>query len=166
MNAAHIHLLLNHIPVIGVPLVLLLLLYGILGRHEEVKKSAYAAFVIMAVVAIPTYWTGEPAENIIENLSGVSEFYFGKHEDAALWAMIGTETLGTLALAAHFAFRAPKIVTAWFLNLLLGMAVITSLLMAWTANLGGQIRHMELRSDTTLKTMPDETNTANEKDDD
>jgi len=40
MNGAHLHLLLNHIPVIGVPLGLLLLAFAFLRRSEEWKRAA------------------------------------------------------------------------------------------------------------------------------
>ena len=37
INWAHVHIMINHIPVIGLMGILLLLLYAVLRRSEEVK---------------------------------------------------------------------------------------------------------------------------------
>ena len=164
MNPAHAHLVLNHIPVIGLPLAAFLLLYGILRKSEEIEKMGYIAFVLLALITVPSYLTGEPAERVIKNLSGVSETYTEQHEDAATLALIGTGILGVLALIGLFVFRAPKTLSGFSLVIVLSIALITAILMAWTANLGGQIRHTELRSDapTNMKNKVEETKNEND----
>ena len=41
MNWAHLHLALNHVPVIGLPIVLLLLAWAILRRSTELLKASF-----------------------------------------------------------------------------------------------------------------------------
>ncbi len=146
MDSAHVHLLLNHLPVIGTLIGLLLLMVAMLRGGEELKKVSLAVFVASAALAIPTYLTGESAEELVEDLAGVSESIIKRHEDAALIALIGVELLGLVALGAlalfHRSGRAARMLT----NTALALAVVTAGLMARTANIGGQIRHTEIRA--------------------
>src|SRR5258708_1032650 len=58
MNGAPFHLLLNHIPVVGIPCSLLLLLVAIGRKSEELKQVSLCCFVLFALIAIPAYLTG------------------------------------------------------------------------------------------------------------
>ena len=55
MTAAHVHLLLNHIPILGSIFGLLLLCYGMLRKSDEIKKTSLGIFVITALLTIPVY---------------------------------------------------------------------------------------------------------------
>ena len=59
--------------------------------------------------------------------------------------ILGVLALGVGALAGLIVFRRGKTVPAWFGSLIVAAALIVSGLMAWTANLGGQVRHSEIR---------------------
>ncbi|MFB3915830.1 MAG: hypothetical protein ACE14M_03820 [Terriglobales bacterium] len=143
MNYAHAHLVLNHIPVIGIALSFLLLVYGILQRKDDLTKAALAGFVFMALVAVPAYLTGEPAEKVVKGHPGVASAAIEVHEDAAGIAMAGMELLGIVALAVLlFCRRRPVPVRVGFSTLVL--ALMLTGVMAWTANLGGKIHHTEL----------------------
>ena len=73
MNWAHIHLLSNHIPVLGALFGLLLLAWGTLRRNEAIQRAALATFVVAALFAIPVFLTGEPSEKAVEHLAGTGE---------------------------------------------------------------------------------------------
>jgi len=62
MNWAHIHLSLNHLPVVGIIFGVLLLLLALLRKSEELKRVSLGVFVLTALIALPVYFTGEPAE--------------------------------------------------------------------------------------------------------
>lgn len=146
-NTAHMHLILNHIPVIGNGLALLLLFYALIRKESGIFKSCFILFILSALAAIPTYLTGGRAEEFVEHLPGVRESFIAHHEDLALIALIATEILGLISIAGlyflHRALSIPKTLTM----IILAAAVVTSGLMAWTATLGGQIRHTEIRAD-------------------
>jgi uncharacterized membrane protein len=147
MNIVHLHLLLNHVPVIGAIFALLLLAFGILKKSDDLKKASFGAFVIAALIAIPVYLTGEPAEELVENLPGVSESLIERHEAAALLALIGIIAVGTITLVGLVLFRGNRKIPAWFSYLSLMVALAAGGLMAWTASLGGQVRHSEIRAE-------------------
>ncbi len=144
MNTTHIHLLLNHFPIIGSMIGSLILLWGIIKKQENVKAIAAVVIVAMTLLAIPVFLTGEPAEDAVENLPGVSEAMINLHEEAAelaIWLMVAA---GVASLAALF-FKWQKSERA---KIVFTIALIMSLLsfgaMARTGYYGGKIRHTEI----------------------
>jgi uncharacterized membrane protein len=145
MNWPHLHLMLNHIPVLGTVFGLALLGWAVVRRHEPMQRIALATFVIAALAAIPVYLTGGPAEEVVEHLAGTAEQAIEAHEEGALLAFIAIELLGCIALAA-IVFRTARFARA-LTRAVLAMSLVTAGLMARTANLGGAIRHAELRGE-------------------
>ncbi len=154
MSWAHIHLAISHLPVIGLLFAFLLLVAARLRRSLELTRVSYVLLVVLAVVAVAVYFTGEPAEELVEKLAGFSEPLVERHEDMALIATLGTVLLGLAALLGLARLRRGRTAGEWYGRglLLLGLLVVG--VMAWTANLGGQIRHSEIRSgqDVTAET--------------
>lgn len=146
MNAAHLHLMLNHLPVVGTAFCLLLLGWARWRKSDELGRVSLGAFVIVTLLAMPAYFTGEPAEELVEHLPGVTHAVIERHEQAAQVAVTAQTVLGALALTGLLAFRRATTIPGWFTTLMLAVAVIVAALMARTANLGGQVRHTEIRS--------------------
>jgi Ca2+/Na+ antiporter len=148
MNWAHIHLILNHIPLIGIGFVILLFLVALFRRSNEMINVALIFVIIVALWAIPAYLTGEPAEEVVEHQPGISENLIHEHEEAAEIAFIFVEVVGGIALIALIARRyARKVGHLLTIITLLGL-IVGGGLVAWVANLGGKINHPEIRSDT------------------
>jgi len=144
VNAPQVHLMLNHLPVIGVLFVALVLAVGLLWRNGGILRLGLAMLVLVALAAIPVFLSGEPAEESIEDVTGVSHASIESHEDAAKPAMIGLELLGLVALVALLRERGRGVPPRFAALLLIAVIALSSGL-AWTAHLGGQIRHPELR---------------------
>jgi uncharacterized membrane protein len=143
MNGTYLHLILNHVPAIGVLIGLALGAFALLAKKPDVLKAAFGLFVVAAVFAALTYFTGESAEHAVEGLPGVSEARIEAHEDVAGAAAVGAGALGVLALGA--------LVLAWgkpvrpaIGAVVLVAALGASGLITYTAKLGGEIRHTEL----------------------
>ncbi|MBL0334502.1 MAG: hypothetical protein IPP73_04010 [Chitinophagaceae bacterium] len=146
MDSTHIHLLLNHFPVIGTLIGSGLLVWGIFRKQINLQISASVILALMAIVAIPVYLTGEPAEEAVEELPGVSEGLIEQHESAAtlaIWIMIIT---GILALAAFIFNRMQKKQAGVLFIITAICSVLSFAAMARTGYYGGQIRHTEIRS--------------------
>lgn len=146
MNGAHWHLLLNHLPVLGTAFGILLLLFAWWKKSEEVKRVSLGVLVLTAACAVPAYLTGEPAEGVVEHLAGVSEVLIESHESAALVALSLAIATGIVALAGLFLSRKAKPLPIWLMFAILFLGFATGGLMARTANLGGEIRHTEIRT--------------------
>lgn len=146
MNLVHLHLLLNHLPVIGVPLIAALLMYGILRRQRDVQRAALAGFILLAVLTVPAYLTGEPAEEAIEHAPGVATALIGRHETLATVAMALTALLGAWSALGLFFSRRDRLVPRLVLNGGVLLAVLAVGALIPTGYYGGQIRHEEIRA--------------------
>jgi len=62
VNYAHIHLMLTHVPVIGIGGVILLLIIAALRKSNELMNMALIFAILLSLVTIPVYLTGEPSE--------------------------------------------------------------------------------------------------------
>jgi hypothetical protein len=58
LNLAHIHLLLNHFPIIGTIFGLGLFLVSFFEKNEDLRRSSYIIFAVVGLLAIPTFLTG------------------------------------------------------------------------------------------------------------
>ena len=148
MNWAHVHLMINHIPVLGTVFGALLLVYALVRKNEEIKRVSLGIFVIIAVATVPVYLTGEPAEEMVEHLPGVEEPIIEEHEEAALIAFIAIGILGVAALGVLWRYRHTNTIPQKFVLAGLILSILVFGLMAWTADLGGKIRHSEIRSES------------------
>lgn len=146
MNAAHFHLIINHLPVIGLFFGLGVLITGRLIGSDATMRAGLFLLVSCACFAIPAYLSGEPAEEIVERLPGVSEPTIEQHESAAAFALAGALLTGALSAAGLFLARGSRPVSALSFGVVAFAAAVTFGSMAWTAKLGGEIRHSELRS--------------------
>jgi uncharacterized membrane protein YeaQ/YmgE (transglycosylase-associated protein family) len=146
MSPVHLHLLLNHVPVIGTIVAILLLGYALLRGSSELVRVSLGMFVLLALAAVLVYLTGEPAEELVEDLPGVSETILERHEDVALVATILLGVVGAVALGGLFAFRRRAAgIPRGFAAFALLLALVSAGAMGYTANLGGQVRHTEIR---------------------
>jgi hypothetical protein len=146
----------------GVPL----LGYALLRKSDELNRLALAILVFTALVAIPVYLTGEPSEEAVEKLPGVSEALIEQHEEGAKVSLILAIISGAIALVSIFAMRLKKEIAGWFVLLPLVFSIATAVSMARTANLGGQIRHTEIRGVTANSGQAVKPETEKEDDED
>ena len=145
MNWAHVHLMINHFPVIGVLGAVLLLVYALVRKSDEVTMVSFGVFVLIALTTIVVFFTGQGAEGVVKNLPGVTEASIGRHEEMADIALVLMEILGAMACAGLFFLRRSGFIPKWLVLIVLVASLITFAVVGLTANLGGQIRHAEIR---------------------
>jgi uncharacterized membrane protein len=145
INWAHVHLMINHIPVIGLLGTLLLLIYAVVRRSEEVKMVSFGVLVLIALMTIAVYVTGQAAEDMVKKIPGVTESFIGRHEEAADLALTGIEASGILALLGLVLRRRTGSLPKWSVIAVLVLSIISTIVVLYTANLGGEIRHTEIR---------------------
>lgn len=144
MNFAHLHLLLNHVPVLGTIIGFCLFLASFLGKNNDLRRSSLIIFAVVALLTIPTFLVGFGAQAEIKGLPGVSDALVLRHEGAAmlsLWFMLAT---GALALAGLWQSQRALRPARWNLLAILFFSLLTVVLMARTGNTGGDIRHPEV----------------------
>jgi hypothetical protein len=152
ISAAQVHLGLNHLPVFASLFALAALIFAAASGRIAARNFGLGMVVFAAVSALPAFFSGEGAEEIVEDRPGVSEARIETHEEAAesaLYVLLAAGGLAAAALAAaRFRPAAPVRAVA-------GLALLTTVaatgMMLQVAHLGGQIRHDEIRSPSTLE---------------
>jgi len=140
MSWVHIHLLANHVPLTGVLLCLAALLVGQWRQSLEVTRFGLGALAFMGLASFVVYATGDmAAAETASTAAAPASHLVEDHQSSAKVAMIATSALGTGALWALLIPRpsAPRPVI-W--ALIVG-SVLCAALMAWTAAVGGEMRH-------------------------
>lgn len=144
MSPAHIHPMLNHVPIIGLIFATLLLLYSLARKSTEVARASFLIYVLVALGTVAVYFSGHAAHEIIEGLPGVSKPTMEMHEDAALVSLTAILIVGIAALAG-FIFVRSKPISRKLAVLALVLSVLAGVSVAYTSSLGGKIHHEEFR---------------------
>jgi len=150
MNLAHVHLLLNHWPILGSLITLALFIVSLISNRDDLKQISLALFALFALVSIPTYISGSGAQAAVKDTPDVSMELIETHQGAALLAFIFMELTGGASLVGLMRYcRTNK--NPWSssptksnLSIVLLLALATAGLMAIAGNTGGDIRHAEI----------------------
>jgi len=146
MDLTHIHLLLNHFPTIGYIIGGGLFLLALIMKSDDLKLASLVVLLGVALLAIPTYMSGNGAQAGIKSLPGVSKSLIEAHEGAALVAIAFMEFTGAFAWLGLWQFRRLERIPSWNLGVILVLTLVSLGLMTRASNLGGEIRHAEIRA--------------------
>jgi hypothetical protein len=149
MDAAHLHLMVNHIPILGTIIVALLLGWGLLKRSRELMRTALGAAVIVALLSYPVFLTGGRAEDQVGDLPWATERLIENHEEQAEIALVAMLATGVLAAAALWLSRGGRPVPKIASGGVVAALALSAGLCGWAALSGGVIRHDEIRSGAT-----------------
>jgi uncharacterized membrane protein YfcA len=145
LDAAHLHLVVNHLPVFGGPFLLLLLVLGLIRRSGELVTLSLVLVVLLAAGTGLVYLTGEPAEDQVEKASWYQERLVETHEEQSEAGLIAMLATGALA-AAGLVLRKRPGTFPWLVRATVAGLVVGTVLIGRSAWSGGQIRHDEIRA--------------------
>ena len=146
MNDAHLHLIVNHFPIIGTILGLGILITGIILKNNTVKSTAYVLFIVAAIFAAFSIGTGEGAEELVEDMPSVGKQIIREHEEMAEKFAIVLYVLGAISLAGLF-LNYKKHAKAQLVSIAALFVAIGAVFFAQqTGTTGGEIRHTEIRA--------------------
>ena len=146
MTAAQIHLALNHFPIAGTILALVVLLWGFFAKKDQIKIVGITLMLISALSAVVVNQSGDGAEEIVEHKPLVTKNIIHEHEEAADKAIIAIQLTAALGIAWLVMYRLKKNHMEKVFALMLVTNLISALLVADAAHKGGQIRHDEIRN--------------------
>lgn len=141
----HLHLALNHVPVLGTPFLLGFFLWSWARGQTVTLRFCLWLFVVLAAASIAIKFTGDFSAEALEKTPGFDKALIERHEQSADQATTGVFFMGIAAAVALFFSRGGRPTPKWSLGLLAILALATFLLMVRTANFGGHIRHPEIR---------------------
>lgn len=157
MDATHLHLLFNHVGIMGVIFSTCLLLVALFLKSDILKRTAMAGFVMATIATGITMNTGEDAEESVESISGVTESVIHEHEEAAEVTIWVVAACGLWSLVGLFFYFLSKPLPSTFSIVLVALAIGAAVMIFNTGRLGGLIRHTEL-SGTATAASPSNTN--------
>lgn len=166
MNEAHVHLIINHFPIIGLILGCLVLLIGLLMKSSLVRRVGLGLLLIAGITSIVAFSTGEGAEEIVEETISMnmcndkscvcppemikkmeleSEHYIHEHEEKAeglmpfMWGII---VLSFIALYLEWKNKSMAMIASL---IVLVIAFIAVFFAREVGTSGGEISHPEIR---------------------
>jgi uncharacterized membrane protein len=145
MDPTHLHLLLNHFPTVGFMVALVFFVGGLISKSEDLKRASLVVFVGIALLTVPAYVTGNAAQDRLSGRTDVSQTLVEAHEGLAFLTLVIIELTGAIAWLGLWQFRRSLRLPAGTAATLLVLGAITMALAGWTANIGGEISHAELR---------------------
>jgi hypothetical protein len=143
-DLAHVHLLINHFPTIGMILGLGLLLLSFIRKNDHLKKVSLEVLFLIALATLPVYVSGQAAAETLKGQSGVSADAIMAHNDSALASFIMMEITGFFAWLVLWRMRRIGWPTTGLTYTVLVLSVLTVAAVARAANIGGDIRHPEI----------------------
>ncbi|MFD2907834.1 hypothetical protein ACFSX9_03705 [Flavobacterium ardleyense] len=145
MNDAHLHMVVNHFPIIGTIFGLGVLIAGIFFKNNVVKNVGYVLFVVAAIFAAISMATGEGAEEIAEKLPSVTDEIIHEHEEMAEKLALVLYALGLVSLLGLFVNYKNHAKANLISYLAVIIAIVGVFLGKQTGTTGGEVRHTEIR---------------------
>jgi uncharacterized membrane protein len=147
-TGAHLHLIVNHSPIFGSLFALALLVASYFTSADVFRRTAFVVLIATAIAGAAADLSGDAAEEAVKGLPGVKRELIDAHSHMGDKAYILAGILGVLALVALIRWRRRPIPASATLIAVLATAFVGGAF-AYTAFLGGQIRHTEVRPGAT-----------------
>jgi hypothetical protein len=181
LTPAHLHLLVNHLPVEGSIFGALLLLFAIIRNNAELKRTAFLVLIFVGIATFVADTTGGGAARIVRKIPSTDRKDITEHAQSADYAKAAAGITGAVALIGLvFAWRRKdkvQIVSSngtettvqsyvryhkaphtGFVIACLVLSLFEISVIARTAYLGGKIRHPEIESSYQAPATADTTN--------
>jgi uncharacterized membrane protein len=150
MNDAHLHMVVNHFPIIGIIFGLGILIIGFFLKNNVVKNVAYGLFIVGAIFAAVSMSTGEGAEEIVEDFPNIGKNIIHEHEEIAEKLALVLYVLGVVSLVGLY-LNFKKHSKATLISIIaITIAIVGVFFAQQTGTTGGEIRHTEIRATSTI----------------
>ena len=145
MNEAHLHMVVNHFPIIGTILALGILFVGLILKNHSVRNTSYVLFIVAAIFGALSMGTGEGAEELVKDMPNVGWEIIHEHEEIAEKLALLLYVLGLLSIIALY-LNFKKNTKEKLVSLcIVGIGVVSLFLVQKVGTSGGEIRHTEIR---------------------
>jgi hypothetical protein len=164
MDIAYLHIVTNHIPIIGIPFALFILLLGIWRKSDELKAVGLLSFAVLGIATLGVFLLGQGGEDFVEELTGVSHDAIEDHEQMGLISLVAVSITAVLSLFGLIFYKgfallkrrksekylngevdqnAKPYFPSWLTFAVLFLALASAGILGYTGKLGGKIRHTE-----------------------
>src|SRR5215469_7452209 len=151
---AHWHILVSVFPLVGIIFVLGLYVTAFGTNDETMKRSCLVLFVVLGLLAIPNYLTGDHSMELLSQDPKISQDLMGSHFGWSIASLALLALTGLTALIGLWRSRRAEHLSNDALHLVLGLALVTLALMVISSELGWDINHHELQMDAAAQKTP------------
>jgi len=123
-----------------------LFILAIVSASDDLKRASLGVFFMIALLSIPTFVTGTASRLALSKNPDISTAAIDTHETAAFVALGFMELTGAVAWLGLWQYRRLSRWPQGTLVSILLLGLVTFGLMARAANIGGEIRHPEIRT--------------------
>jgi len=162
MNDAHLHMVVNHFPIIGTIFGFGILVVGSILKNKTIRNVSYCLFVVAALFAAVSMATGDGAEEMVEDMPNIGRQIIHEHEEMAEKLALVLYLLGVVSLVGLFLNIKNNAKEKMISFIGLTIAAVAIFLAQQTGTTGGEIRHTEIRANAT--TSVEKTTTENDND--
>lgn len=146
MNDAHLHMVVNHFPIIGTIFGFGILIVGLVLKNKTLINTSYVLFIVAGIFGAISMGTGEGAEELVEDMPNIGKEIIHEHEELAEKLAVLLYVLSGMSLAGlylNFKNHAKAKLVSF---LILGVAAVGLFLVQKVGTSGGEIRHTEIRA--------------------
>ncbi|HTS81170.1 MAG TPA: hypothetical protein VMH40_11270 [Myxococcaceae bacterium] len=144
-NLAHLHITINHVPVVLLPTALVFFAVATWRKSEPLLRAGIVVAWVAALFTIASYSTGDPAADLVMAVDPAQKTVLdplvGEHDTAAGFALASALVV---AAAGIWGWRRKGLGREVILPLLI-LSLWSTAVLFRTAQLGGRIRHPEAR---------------------
>jgi uncharacterized membrane protein len=146
MNDAHLHMVVNHFPIIGTIFGFGILIIGLVLKNKTLINTSYVLFIVAAIFGAFSMATGEGAEELVEDMPNIGKQIIHEHEELAEKLAVLLYVLSGLSLAGLYLNFKNHAKAKLLSFLILGIATAGLFLAQKVGTSGGEIRHTEIRT--------------------
>jgi hypothetical protein len=139
------HLILNHVPIVGLALGLVFFVSGLKQPATAAVLAGLRVFVAMGIVVLPVVGSGLMSATALANATWLDASAVSRHQLAGIVTLVVLVTLGALSGAMLWVSRKTSTLPRWGRTTILVLALVGFGTCLWTAYVGGRLRHSELR---------------------
>jgi hypothetical protein len=145
MIPIHAHLLLNHVPIVGLMVGLVFLLVGVTRSSEATFLAGVRILVVIGVIAVPVVVSGLLSASALEGVRWLDAGAVRQHRLAGILTLGLLLPLATASALILFDWSDDgRAVAPWVKKAIVALAVVALAMGLWTCDRGGTIRHSEL----------------------
>lgn len=150
----HLHLLVSVFPSVGLLFVLGVYVAALVTKNKGMVRACLAAFVILGLLAIPTYLSGDGSMPLSAQDPKTSPDLLSLHRTIGWLGLAGSAITGAASALALWRLRRQGHLSSAALTWILALALLTLALMAVVGEIGWEMDHHELLIPPTDRSTP------------
>lgn len=138
------HLVLNHVPLVGLIFGLVFFVAGLKRSSEAALLAGLRIFVAMGIVVLLVAGSGLVSANLLAEAAWLDPDALSGHQQVGILTLVVLVGLGGFSGVMLFVSRTIPQFPAWAMTTVLVLALAGVGASMWAAYLGGALRHTEL----------------------